>query len=76
MGIWCDAPVYILGDNQLVFCNTTIPGPVLKKKAGSIAYHFTCEGAAQSGLRMAEAGRMGMWIGKVLVWTETGKVLV
>ena len=46
MGISCDDPTFIYGDNQLVLANTTIPNSTLKKKSQSIAYHFVQEGAA------------------------------
>ena len=46
MGISCDDPTFIYGDNQLVLANTTIPDSMLKKKSQSIAYHFVREGAA------------------------------
>ena len=47
MGISCEDPTFIYGDNQLVLANTTIPDSMLKKKSQSIAYHFVQEGAAQ-----------------------------
>ena len=37
MGISCDDPTFIYGDNQLVLANTTIPDSTLKKKSQSIA---------------------------------------
>ena len=40
MGISCDDPMFIYGDNQSVLANTTIPDSTLKKKSQSIAYHF------------------------------------
>ena len=46
MGISCDDPTFIYGDNQSVLANTTIPDSTLKKKSQSIAYHFVREGAA------------------------------
>jgi hypothetical protein len=46
MGIPCDGPAYILGDNQSVLANTTVPDSTLKKKSQSICYHFVREGAA------------------------------
>jgi hypothetical protein len=36
MGIPCEGPAYILGDNQSVLANTTVPGSMLKKKSQSI----------------------------------------
>ena len=39
MGISCDDPTFIYGDNQLVLANTTVPDLTLKKKLQSIAYH-------------------------------------
>ena len=46
MGISCDDPTFINGDNQSVLDNTTIPDSMLKKKFQSLAYHFVQEGAA------------------------------
>ena len=47
MGMPCEAPAYIYGDNQSVLANTTIPNSTLKKKSQSIAYHFVMEGSAR-----------------------------
>ena len=47
MGIPCEGPAYIYGDNQSVLANTTIPDSTLKKKSQSIAYHFMREGSAR-----------------------------
>ena len=52
MGIPCEDPTFIYGDNQSVLANTTIPDSTLKKKSQSIAYHFVQEGAAQDEWRM------------------------
>ena len=46
MGIPCDFPSYIYGDNQSVLVNSSVPTSVLKKKSCSIAYHFVREGVA------------------------------
>lgn len=51
MGIPCEDPSFIYGDNQSVLYNTTLPESTLKKKSNSIAYHFVREGAA-----------MGEWV--------------
>jgi hypothetical protein len=51
MGIPCEGPTYIYGDNQSVLANTTIPDSTLKKKIQSIAYHFVREGSARDELR-------------------------
>lgn len=51
MGIPCEGPVYIEGDNQSVLANTTIPDSTLKKMSQSIAYHFVREGAARDEWR-------------------------
>jgi hypothetical protein len=51
MGIPCTGPAYILGDNQSVLSNTSIPDSTLKKKNQSIAYHFIREGAARDEWR-------------------------
>ena len=47
MGISCDDPTFIYGDNQSVLANTTVPDLTLKKKLQSITYHFVREGAAR-----------------------------
>ena len=51
MGIPCDGPAYIPGDNQSVLYNTTIPNSTLKKKCQSIAYHLIREGVARDEWR-------------------------
>ncbi len=51
MGIPCTGPAYILGDNQSVLANTSIPDSTLKKKNQSIAYHFIREGSARDEWR-------------------------
>jgi hypothetical protein len=51
LGIPCEGPTYILGDNQSVLANTTIPDSTLKKKNQSIAYHFVREGSARDEWR-------------------------
>ena len=51
MGIACEAPTFIYGDNQSVLANTTMPHSVLKKKSNSIAYHFVREGCARDEWR-------------------------
>ena len=47
MGISCDEPVFIQGDNQSVLANTSIPDSVLKKNSQSLTYHFVREGCAR-----------------------------
>ena len=51
MGIPCQGPAYIQGDNQSVLANTSIPDSTLKKKSKSIAYHFVREGATRDEWR-------------------------
>ena len=51
MGISCENPTFIYGDNQSVLANTTIPNSTLKKKSQNIAYHFVREGAARDEWR-------------------------
>ena len=53
LGIPCDGPAYISGNNQSVLANTTIPESTLKKKSQSIAYHFVREGVARDEWRTA-----------------------
>ena len=51
MGIPCDFPAFVYGDNQSVLANSTKPFSVLKKKSCSIAYHFVREGVAKNEWR-------------------------
>jgi hypothetical protein len=51
MGIPCDEPTYVYGDNQSVLANTMVPESQLKKKSNSIAYHFVREGCARDEWR-------------------------
>ena len=53
MGIPCEGPTLIYGDNKSVLCNTTIPESTLKKKSHSIAYHFIRQGVARDEWRTA-----------------------
>ena len=53
MGIPCEDPAYVFGDNQSVLANTTVPKSTLKKKSQSICYHFAREGSAQDEWRTA-----------------------
>ena len=53
MGIPCNGPSFVLGDNQSVLYNTTLPDSVLKKKSQGIAYHFVREGCARDEWRTA-----------------------
>jgi hypothetical protein len=51
MDIPCEGHAYILGNNQSVHDNTSIPDSTLKKKSQSIAYHYICEGATRDEWR-------------------------
>lgn len=53
MGIPCEEPTFIYGDNQSVLSNTANPDSTLKKKSNSIAYHFVREGVAKDEWRTA-----------------------
>ena len=53
MGILCDQPSHIYGDNQSVLVNMTMPDSTLKKKSQSITYHFVREGSACGEWRTA-----------------------
>ena len=52
-GIPCDGPAYILGDNQSVLCNTTIPSSTIKKKCQAKAYHLIREGVTRDEWRIS-----------------------
>ena len=53
MGAPVEGPACVLGDNQSVPANTTIPDSTLKKKSQSIACHFVREGVARDEWRTA-----------------------
>ena len=46
LGVPIDGPALMLGDNQSVVLNTTVPSSVLKKKHNAIAYHRVREAIA------------------------------
>ena len=52
MGIACEFPTYIYGDNKSVLVNSSVPTSTLKKKSCSIAYHFVREGTASDEWRV------------------------
>ena len=43
MGLPCDEPTYVYGDNKSILSNTSAPAFQLKKNSNSIAYHFVRE---------------------------------
>ena len=51
IGISCDGPVFIEGDNQSVLANTSITDLTLKNKCQSIAYHLVRESVARDEWR-------------------------
>ena len=51
MGIPCEGPAFVYGDNKSVLANTTLPHSTLKKKNNSIAYHYVREGCAKDEWR-------------------------
>ena len=53
MGMEVDGPTYMLGDNQLVLCNTVNPESMLKKKSNAITYHYMREAVAKAEMVMA-----------------------
>ena len=53
MGIPCDQPSYIYGDNQSVLASTMMPDSTLKKKSQSITYHFVHKGSVHGEWRTA-----------------------
>ena len=42
-GVPVDGPALLLGDNQSVVLNTTVPSLVFKKKHNAVAFHWICE---------------------------------
>ena len=51
LGVPVDGPVLMLGDNNSVVLNTTVPSSVLKKKHNAIAYHRVREAIAAKIVR-------------------------
>ena len=47
MGIPCEDPTFVYGDNKSVLANTSMPGSTLKKKMNSLSYHFIREGCVR-----------------------------
>ena len=47
MGIPCEFPSYVYGDNESVLVNASNPFSMLKKKSSLIAYHFARENVAK-----------------------------
>ena len=62
MGIPCDYPSYICGDNQSVLVNSSVPTSTLKNKSCSIEYHFVREGVAADEWRMTYISTHEMWL--------------
>ena len=46
LGVPLDGPALLLGDNQSVVLNTTVPSSVLKKKHNAVAFHRIREAIA------------------------------
>ena len=53
LGVPVNEPALLLGDNQSVVLNTTVPSSVLKKKHNAICYHRIREACAASIIRFA-----------------------
>ena len=53
LGIPCDEPTFVYGDNKSVLSNTSVPASMLKKKMNSLSYHFVREGCARDEWRTA-----------------------
>ena len=53
MGIQCEDPAFVYGDNKLVLSNTIVPASNLKKNMNSLSYHFVREGCARDEWRTA-----------------------
>ena len=52
MGITCEEPDFVYGDNKLVLAKTTVPASTLKKNMKSLSYHSVSEGCAREKWRM------------------------
>jgi len=53
IGIKVEGPSVLLGDNEAVVKNTTLPSSTLKKKHNAIAYHKVREAVAANVVRVA-----------------------
>ena len=53
LGIPCEEPSFVYGDNKSVLANTSVPASTLKKKMNSLSYHFVREGCARDEWRTA-----------------------
>ena len=52
MGIPCEYPSFIYGDNKSVLINASNPFSMLKKKSSLIAYHFVRENVSKDECRV------------------------
>ena len=53
LGIPCEEPSFVYGDNKSVLANTLVPASTLKKKMNSLSYHFVREGCTRDEWRTA-----------------------
>ena len=53
MGIPCEDPTFVYGDNNRFLANTFMPGSTLKNKMNALSYHFIREGHARDEWRTA-----------------------
>ena len=53
MGIMCDNPSFVYGDNKLVLAHTKVPASILKNKMNILSYNFVREGCKRDEWRMA-----------------------
>ena len=51
MGVACEGPTHVHGDNQSSSANTTIAESILKNRSSSLSYHLTREGASMHDWR-------------------------
>ena len=53
MGIPCEYPAFVYGDNKLVLANTKVPVSTLNKKMNILSYNFVRDGCALDEWRTA-----------------------
>ena len=53
MGIPCEDPTFVYGDNKSVLANTSMPVSTLKKNMNLLSYHFISEVCAHDEWRTA-----------------------
>ena len=51
IGIMCEGPAFIYGDNKSVLAKTKVPDSTLNNNMKNLSYHFVCEGCSRDEWR-------------------------